>query len=78
MKKPVLKILEYSQENPALESFLNKVVGLLASNFSKKRLQIRCFAVNIAKFLRTSILKNICQSLLLFTRKQSMPESLFQ
>ena len=29
-----------------------------------KRLQHRCFPVNIAKFLRTPILKNICERLL--------------
>ena len=34
-------------------------------NAVKKRLQLRCFPVNIAKFLRTPILKNICKWLLL-------------
>ena len=38
---------------------------LTACNFIKKRLQHRCFPVNVAKFLRTSILKNICERLLL-------------
>ena len=33
--------------------------------FTKKRLQHRCFPVNMAKFLRASILKNICKWLLL-------------
>ena len=32
--------------------------------FIKKRLQYRCFLVNIAKFLRIPILKNICERLL--------------
>ena len=31
----------------------------------KKRLQNRCFPMNIAKFLRTLILNNICKRLLL-------------
>ena len=31
----------------------------------KKRLQHRCFLENIAKFLRTSLLENICERLLL-------------
>ena len=31
-----------------------------AHNFTKKRLQHRCFSVNIAKSLRTPILKKIC------------------
>ena len=34
-------------------------------NINKNRLWDRCFSVNIAKFLRTSILKNICKRLLL-------------
>ena len=36
-----------------------------ACNFIKKRLQHRCFPVNIAKLFRTPILKNICGRLLL-------------
>ena len=43
----------------------NKVVYLQTCNFIKKRLQHRCFPVNIAKFLRNPILKNICEQLLL-------------
>ena len=35
-------------------------------NFIKKRLQQRCFPVNITKFLRTPILKNVCEQLVLF------------
>ena len=31
-----------------------------AYNFSEKRLQHECFPLNIAKFLRTPILKTIC------------------
>ena len=37
-----------------------------AYNFIEKRLQHRCFPVNIAKLLRTPILKNICEWLLLY------------
>ena len=48
-----------------LESLFNKVAGLSACSFIKKRLQHRCFPVKLAKFLRTSILKNICERLLL-------------
>ena len=36
-----------------LESLFDKVAGLKVCNFIKKRLQHRCFPVNIAKFLRT-------------------------
>ena len=38
---------------------------LKACNLIKKRLQHKCFPVNIAKFVRTSILKNIWERLLL-------------
>ena len=37
----------------------------LQASFIKKRLTRTCFSVNIAKFLRKSILKNICERLLL-------------
>ena len=36
-----------------VEFLFNKVAALKARNFIKKRLQHRCFPVNIAKFLRT-------------------------
>ena len=52
LKQLFLKISQYSQENTTC-------------NFIKKRLQYRCFPVNIAKFLWTSILNNICERLLL-------------
>ena len=48
-------------------SLLNKVAGLQGCNFIKKRLQHRCFPVNIVKFLRTAILKNACERLLLIS-----------
>ena len=41
-----------------LESPFNKVTGLKACNFIKKRLQHMRFLVNIAKFLRTALLWN--------------------
>ena len=40
-------------------------MGQKACNFIKKRLQHRCFPVNIVEFLRTLILKNIYEWLLL-------------
>ena len=43
--------------------FLNKNAGLQYRNFIKKRLQHRCFPINIAKFLRRLVLKNICERL---------------
>ena len=46
-----------------LEFLFNKIAGLQACNFSpasiKMRLQDRYFPVNIAKLLRTPILKNV-------------------
>ena len=39
----------------------NKVEGLQVCNCIKKRLQHRCFPLNIAGFLKTSILKTICE-----------------
>ena len=41
--------------------------SLWACNFIKKSFQHRCFPVNIAKFLRTPDLKNICERPLLCT-----------
>ena len=41
-----------------------KLTGLKACNFMKKRPQHRRFHVNIAKSLRLRILKNICKRLL--------------
>ena len=38
---------------------------LIQRDFITKKLQHRCFHVSIAKFLRTPILKNICEWLLL-------------
>ena len=64
-KKLFLKISHNSQETICVEVSFNKVAGLLACIFIKKRLQHRFFLVNIAKFLRTPILKNSCERLLL-------------
>ena len=50
---------------PVLESLFNKVTGLRASHFVKKRLQHRCFPVIFANFLRTSCLQNTSGWLLL-------------
>ena len=41
-----------------MESLFNNVAGL--GNFITKCLQRRCFLLNMAKFLKTPILKNIC------------------
>ena len=48
-----------------MEFLSDKVTGLQPSNFIKDRLQHRYFPVSNAKFLRTPILKSICERLLL-------------
>ena len=60
-----LFILKCLGKIPVLESLYKEVAGENASNFIKQRLQHRYCPVNIAKFLRTPILKNICKGLLL-------------
>ena len=47
-----------------LECFFDKVTGLKASNFINKRLQRRCFPVNIARFLRNIFSKDTSRRLL--------------
>ena len=43
-----------------LESLFDKVAGLIKDS------QYKCFSVNIAKFLETSILEDMCERLLLY------------
>ena len=50
-------------KTPMLKSLLDK--GLMGCNW---RLQHRCFAVNIAKFLRTAFLQNISDGCFCFLR----------
>ena len=57
-KKVLWNISQYSEES-------NKVAGFQTCNFVKKRPPQRFFLVNIAKFLRTPTLKNICERMLL-------------
>ena len=59
VKKPFLKIWQYSRETPVLESSFRPTTLL-------KRDSNKLFPVNIGKFLRTPILKNICERLLLY------------
>ena len=59
------KFCNIHRKAPVLESLFHKVVGLQVCNFIKQKLQHRCFLCNLAKFVRTSILKNICERLLL-------------
>ena len=70
----IFKILQYSFTGKhlcwslfliKLESLLDKVSGLQVCNFFKRRLQRRCFPVNIAKFLIIPFLIEHLQWLLL-------------
>ena len=48
-----------------LEAIFNKHEGLQVCNFTKTRPQNKRFSMNIEKFLRTAISKNICKRLFL-------------
>ena len=63
-KNAFLKISQISLGNN-WEYFFNKVAGLQACDFIKKRHQHRRFPMKFAKFLRTPILNNICERLFL-------------
>ena len=64
IKKAVLKDFAiFTKKHLRWILFLNKNAGLQSWNFIKKRLQHRCFPVNVAKFLRTSVLKSTCERL---------------
>ena len=54
------KFRKFLRKTPVLESLLESTGGYL-----KNRLQLRCFPVKFAKFLRTPILANIREWLLL-------------
>ena len=49
-----------------LESFFNKVAGLRAFSFIKKKFQRSCFPMKFAKFFRTPTFKNIGERVLLY------------
>ena len=61
-----LKFGNVHRKTPVLELLFNIVAGLKNCSFITKRFQHQYFIVNILKFLRTSILKNICEWLLLY------------
>ena len=54
MKKRVLRnFAKFTGKRLCQSLFFNKVAGLQACNFIKKRLRHKCFSVNFAQFLRT-------------------------
>ena len=89
LQKQLWEVFYKTSYSPSclLESLFNKVVGAQACNLIAKRLQDKCFSVNIGNFLGTPILKNTCERLLLimaiwpcFSRKyaiQSRSNKLF-
>ena len=60
-------VKNFARKIPVLKSLFNRVAGLEVCNFIKERLQPRRFLMEFAKFLRTPILKNICERLVLKT-----------
>ena len=66
-KKAVLKnFVLFTGKHLCWSLFFNKVAGLRRpAMLLKKKLQHRCFRVNNAKFLKTLILKSVCERLLL-------------
>ena len=75
-KNDVLKNFTiFTEKRLCLSHFLNKVAEISSLQhwrFIKKRFQHRCFPVNIAKFLKTRIMKNICEELFLKTLDVSL------
>ena len=69
IKKAVLENFTIFTGKCMCSSLSNTLAGLQACDFIKKRPQYRCFPANIAKFLRTSVLKNTCkrQPILIFS-----------
>ena len=61
----VLIFLPNNYKRHLCKNLCSSLVFIKAFNFIKKRLQHRCFPVKFAKFLKTPILKNICELLLL-------------
>ena len=72
-KKLFLKILQYSQESNCVGiSFLIKMQAFRTPALLKRNSKAGAFA-NIEKFLRTNILKNICERLLLRVSLELFP-----
>ena len=62
--KAVIKNLAiFTEKHQCCSVLLSKNAGLQFCSLIEKPLQDRCFLVNIGKFLRTPVLKNICEPL---------------
>ena len=65
-EKSVLKdLIKFTGKHPCQSLFFNTVAGLRPATLFQKRLWHRCFPVNFQTFLKTRILKNICEQFLL-------------
>ena len=60
-KKLLLKLHRIHKEIPVSESYFNKVAGAFRSATLLKETPIQVVSCDFAKFLRTSIFKNICE-----------------
>ena len=60
-----LKFRNIHKKLLVLGSLFNTIAVFQPCNYIEKKLQHRCFPVNIAKSLKKSILKNVCERLLL-------------
>ena len=65
MEKGVLKNLADFTGKDLRCILFNEIADLNPCNFIKQSLQQRCFLMKFAKFLRTLILRNICERLFL-------------
>ena len=62
LQKRRLKYLtEFIRKHLRRSLFFEQRCSIETCNFIKKRLRLRCFALNFANFLRTPILQNICK-----------------
>ena len=68
LKIDVLKNVANLQTKTVLASLLNKVAGLKVYNFIKKKLQRRCFSVNIGNFFKNIFLIEYIRWLLTIVR----------
>ena len=67
MEKGVLKnYKKFTGRHLCWSLFFNKIAGLRAFNFIKKKYQRSCFPVKVAKFFRAPTFKNIREQLLLY------------
>ena len=75
IKLQAWKIRNVHRKASVLVSLFNKIAGLKASSFFKKRLQHSCFSVNIAKLLRIALFIELFRRLLLDLTQSKLTQS---